>query len=102
MVKQEAVPPTLLHPQGTKHTEFTDAQDRKLSSGDFIRINREGIPKSWRFKIRHLFRTPNGTAWIEAFGPYDRYGNTYTNSGPRTPKYRSFRVDEVEAKCRMS
>lgn len=97
---ETAVPPPLLYPQGTKHTEFKDSAGRDLSAGDYIRVNREGIPKTWRYKIRHLFRTPNGTAWIDCYGPYDKYGNISTNNGMKVPKYRSFRVDEVHAKCR--
>lgn len=87
----------LFYPEN-RHKTFTDNEGRSLSAGDFIRVTCE--PKSQKFKIRHLFRTTNGTCWIDAYGPYDKYGNIWTNRTGKAPKYRSFRVDQVAAKCR--
>lgn len=86
------IPSPLLSP-GTRHTTFTDNEGRTLSKGDFIRV--EGESKRSKFKIRHLFRTPNGTCWIDCYGPYDRF-----NKAKPKARYRSFRVDQIAAKCR--
>ena len=100
MAKRKRVAPTGEHAlPGERLTEFSDAEGRTLESGDYIRVDCH--PQSWRFKVRHLHRTPEGKEWIEAFGPFDKFGNVSTTNANRIPKYRSFRPDQVTAKCRV-
>lgn len=94
MTEQDTyLPPSPLFAPTNRHRRFKDNQDRDIASGDFIRV--EGESKRRKFKVRHLFRTPNGTCWIDCYGPYDRYG-----TATKKAKHRSFRVDQIAAKCR--
>lgn len=87
------------HPiQGDRILLFRDTSGRTLQSGDMIRTTR--YPRSWQFKIRHLFRTPKGKLSVETYGPYDKYGKVYTQDVRRVPHYASFALDEVAAKVR--
>lgn len=93
MARPKHVPaPTPL--PGQKVLSFTDSSGRQLEAGDFIRVTR--VPRSKRFKIRHLFiNEGSGKESIETYGPYnDR------NERHPTACYRSFGKDEVAAKCR--